>query len=255
MTADDAEHAADLVAESDHLVAFTGAGVSTESGIPDFRSPGGVWDRYDPDDFTIGALTRDPVSYWETRLEMRRERDFDWDEIEPNPAHEAIARLEREGPLSAVITQNVDGLHQEAGNADESVLQLHGTRERAKCLDCGGRYSLEPLESQLEAESLPPRCEGCGGLLKYATVSFGEMLPQDVLERAREEAAGCDCFVVVGSSVTVEPAASMPRIAARNGASLVVVNLEETPVDDLADAVVRGKAGETLPSIVERAIA
>lgn len=254
MTDAELERAADLIAASDHLVAFTGAGVSTESGIPDFRSPGGIWDRYDPDDFTIQALRRDPVSYWETRLEMRERGVFDWEEYDPNPAHEAIARLEDDGPLSSVITQNVDGLHQAAGNDPESVLELHGTFDRAKCADCDRRFPTETLESKLDAASLPPRCEACGGLLKYATVSFGETLPRDVLMRARRESRECDCFLVVGSSVTVEPAASLPRLAARDGASLLVVNLEPTPIDDLADAVVHGEAGDALPRIVDRAV-
>lgn len=254
MTGGDIEAAADLVAASDRLVVFTGAGVSTESGIPDFRSPGGIWDRFDPSDFTIQKLRRDPVAYWEARLEMERDRDFDWADVEPNPAHEAIARLEYEGPLSSVITQNVDGLHQAAGNSPENVLELHGTRDEAKCLGCDARFPVERLEEKFGGESLPPRCDTCNGLLKYATVSFGEMLPPDVLSRARSESQICDCFLVVGSSVTVEPAASLPRIAARNGAALVVVNLDSTGIDRAAEVVITGKAGETLPALVDRAL-
>lgn len=248
----DVERAADLLAESEHLVGFTGAGVSTESGIPDFRSPGGLWDRYDPADFTIQALHRDPVAYWEKRLEMRAERAFDWSAIEPNPAHHALATLEREGPLETLITQNVDGLHQAAGSGN--VLELHGTRTEAKCLDCGRRVPLETLERKLDEEALPPRCEECDGLLKRATVSFGEALPRQVLQSARQAATDCDCFLVVGSSLTVEPAASLPRLALQHGADLVVVNLEETGMDASADVAIHGKAGETLPPIVERAL-
>lgn len=248
------ERAADLVADSDHLVAFTGAGVSTESGIPDFRSPGGLWDTYDPRDFTIQALRSDPVAYWERRLEMRAERDFSWSDVEPNPAHEALARLAAEGPLSTLITQNVDGLHQAAGSDPDDVLELHGTRTAAKCLGCGRRLALSVLEEKLENEALPPECDDCGGLLKRATVSFGEQLPRDVLQRAQREARECDTFLVAGSSLTVEPAASMPRIARQHGAALVVVNLDATPMDDEADAVAYGKAGEALPRIVERAL-
>ena len=246
--------AADLVAESDHLVAFTGAGVSTESGIPDFRSPGGLWERYDPSDFTIQALHSDPVAYWERRLEMREGRDFSWEDVEPNSAHEAIARLEAEGPLSTVITQNVDGLHQDAGSSPDSVLELHGTRKHAKCIGCRQRLDLSILEGKLEEEDLPPRCDDCGGLLKRATVSFGESLPSAVLQRAKREAQACDCFVVVGSSLTVEPAASLPRVAHRNGASVVIVNLDATPMDDDADVVAYGRAGDALPRIVDGAL-
>ena len=248
------ERAAGLVADSDHLVAFTGAGVSTESGIPDFRSPGGLWDTYDPRDFTIQALREDPVAYWERRLEMRAEREFSWSDVEPNPAHEAIARLEAEGPLSTVITQNVDGLHQAAGSDPDDVLELHGTRTAAKCLGCGQRLALDLLAGKLDDEPLPPECDDCGGLLKRATVSFGEQLPQDVLRRAKREARACDCFLVVGSSLTVEPAASLPRLARQHGAALVVVNLDATPMDDDADVVAYGKAGEALPRIAERAL-
>lgn len=255
MTFDGIDEAARRVAASEQLVVFTGAGVSTESGIPDFRSPGGIWDRFDPNDFTIQKLKREPVAYWEARLEMERESDFDWGTVDPNPAHEAIARLEHDGPLSSVITQNVDGLHQAAGNSPETVLELHGRRDRAKCIGCDVRLPLSVLEEKLDEEPLPPRCDECDGLLKYATVSFGEMLPPDVLSRARRESQTCDCFMVVGSSVTVEPAASLPRIAARNGATLLVVNLDSTGVDGSADVVVSGKAGETLPVIVDRALA
>lgn len=248
------ESAAKHVRRSDRLVAFTGAGASTESGIPDFRSPGGLWDRYDPSDFTIQALRRDPVAYWERRLEVADGQEFDWDAMEPNPAHEALADLERSGPLSAVITQNVDGLHQAVGNDPGSVLELHGTRDGARCLGCGERRPLDELERQLEGRSLPPRCGDCDGLLKRATVAFGEQLPRDVLESAKAEARAADCLLVVGSSLTVEPAASLPRIAARNGADLVIVNIGETPMDDAAAVVVRGEAGRVLPRIVERSI-
>ena len=248
------DRAADLLAVSEHLVAFTGAGVSTESGIPDFRSPGGLWDSYDPRDFTIQALRSDPVAYWERRLEMRAERDFSWTDVEPNPAHSAIARLGSDGPLSAVITQNVDGLHQAAGSDPASVLELHGTRTAAKCLGCDQRLDLSMLDGKLDEEELPPRCDDCGGLLKRATISFGERLPREVLRRAKREARECDTFLVAGSSLTVEPAASLPRIALENGAALVVVNLDATPMDDAADAVVYGRAGEALPRIVDRAL-
>ncbi len=249
MSSDTIEAAVDLVRGSDDVVGFTGAGASTESGIPDFRSPGGLWDRYDPSDFTIQALRRDPVAYWEKRLEMRENQEFDWNAVEPNPSHEALAALEAAGVLSTLITQNVDGLHQAAGS--ENVLELHGSRRAAKCLHCERRLPLETLDRKLTEEPLPPRCDDCDGLLKRATVSFGEALPRDVLMAAKRAATECDCFLTVGSSLTVEPAASMPRIASRNGASLVVVNLEPTGIDDRADVVIHAKAGETLSELAD----
>lgn len=245
--------AASLRAAAD-VVAFTGAGISTESGVPDFRSPGGVWDRFDPRDFTIDALREDPVGYWERRLEARDALDLDWDAVEPNPAHEAIATLERAGGLSAVVTQNVDGLHGAAGTDPDRVHELHGTRTAAKCLGCGQRLPLETLESKLDGEALPPTCDDCDGLLKRATVSFGERLPPDVLSAAEAAVRRCDCLLVVGSSLTVEPAASLPRLALRNGADLVIVNLEETGLEDRAVAVIHDKAGEVLPEVVDRAL-
>ncbi len=249
------ELAAAILADSEHVVAFTGAGVSTESGIPDFRSEGGIWDHYDPSDFTIDAFRRDPTGYWERNLERREEMEFDWDTVEPNPAHEAIARLEQRGPLSSVITQNVDGLHQAAGNDDANVLELHGTRHEAKCLDCDQRFPVDELERKLDAEPLPPRCATCEGLVKRATVSFGEALPRDTLQRAQAEALASDCFLVVGSSLTVEPAASLPRTASENGAMLIIVNLDSTPMDAEADAVIQAKAGEALPRLIDRSVA
>lgn len=242
-----------VLRDAGDAVAFTGAGVSTESGIPDFRSPGGLWDRFDPSDFSLQALERDPESYWERRREMAAARDFSWDAVEPNPAHDAIARLYREGPLSCVITQNVDGLHQAAGVGDADVLELHGTRAAAKCLGCGDRLPLEVLERKLDAVAVP-RCDDCGGLLKHATVSFGERLPASVLDRARGACRDTDAVLVVGSSLSVEPAASLPRVAARNGAGFVVVNLDATPLDDRADAVLNAAAGEVLPGLVDRVL-
>lgn len=249
------DRAVECVRNADDVVVFTGAGVSTESGVPDFRSPGGIWDRYDPSDFTIQALRRDPVPYWERRLERRAESDVDWDAIEPNPAHDAIARLETEGPLSWVITQNVDGLHQAAGNDPDRVLELHGTRKRAKCLNCTERFSLDVLERKLDEEPLPPRCDHCDGLLKRATVSFGERLPEAVMRQARTAATESDCMLAVGSSLTVEPAASLPRTAIGSGGDLVIVNLEPTGLEGREETTfLQGKAGTVLPTIVERAL-
>ncbi len=251
MSTSEIEESIELLRESDRLVVFTGAGVSTESGIPDFRSPGGIWDQYDPMDFTIQAFRQDPVAYWERRLEMRENQEFDWVDIEPNAAHKAIANLERTEKFQWVITQNVDGLHQEAGSDPERVLELHGTRREAKCLGCDRRLDISVLEEKLDQEPLPPRCDECDGLLKRATVSFGESLPPVVLSQAREAAEASDCFLVVGSSLSVEPASSLPRIAARNGAEVLIVNLTETPLDHLASVVMSEKAGTVIPKLVD----
>lgn len=251
MSASDINEANSILQGSDNLVVFTGAGVSTESGIPDFRSPGGIWDQYDPMDFTIQAFRQDPVGYWERRLEMRAEQDYDWADIQPNAAHQAIADLDGTEKFQWLITQNVDGLHQEAGSDPDRVLELHGTRRQAKCLGCDRRFDISVLEEKLEQESLPPRCDDCDGLLKRATVSFGESLPAVVLSQAREAAQSSDCFLVVGSSLSVEPAASLPRVAARNDADLLIVNLTETPLDHLASVVLSEKAGTVVPQLVE----
>jgi NAD-dependent deacetylase len=181
---------------------------------------------------------------------MRADQDFEWADIEPNAAHRAIADLEKSEKFQWLITQNVDGLHQEAGSTPERVLELHGTRREAKCMECDRRVSLSILEAKLEEEPLPPRCEECEGLLKRATVSFGESLPTAVLSQAREAAQTSDCFLVVGSSLSVEPAASLPRVAAENGAELLIVNLTETPLDRLASVVMDGQAGTIVPKLV-----
>lgn len=248
-------NAIDTLQDADDVVVFTGAGVSTESGIPDFRSPGGVWDKYDPSDFTIQALRRDPVSYWERRLERRNESTIDWDSVTPNPAHESIAALEEQGMLSYVITQNVDGLHQKAGNDPDRVLELHGTRHQSKCLECQQRFSLDILETKLTDKSLPPQCDQCGGLLKRATVSFGEQLPADVLREARMAAESCDVMLAVGSSLTVQPAASLPRTTLQSGGVVIIVNLEPTGLERQDRTIfLKGKAGEVVPAIVDDAL-
>lgn len=230
---------------SDRLVAFTGAGISTESGIPDFRGPHGVWNEFDPGDLSITALRTTPEEYWARRREF--EARIEWDAVDPNPAHYALAELEAAGLLQAVITQNVDGLHQAAGT--DTVLELHGTRQAAECLGCGQRVATDVLDTQLANEAIPPRCPECAGLLKYATVAFGQTLPADTLEQARREIAAADTILVVGSSLTVEPAASLPQTGVKTGSELVIINLESTPLDSLATAVLRAEAGDILPRL------
>jgi NAD-dependent deacetylase len=238
--------AAGAIRDADSVVAMTGAGVSTPSGIPDFRSEGGVWDRYDPMDFHVSRFEADPAGFWRDRVGMVEE--VFGDGVEPNPAHEVLADLEREGHLDAVITQNVDGLHQDAGS--EEVVEVHGNGERVVCTDCRTRREGDPhFESVRNGGPVPPTCPDCGGTLKPDTVLFGEQLPEYALYRSQALAEGADTFLVVGSSLTVEPAASFPRTAAETGATLVVVNLDPTTVSDRAEYDFRADVVDALPRL------
>lgn len=240
------EAAAEALATADHAVALTGAGVSTASGIPDFRSEGGIWDEYDPADFRYSRFQADPEGFWRERVDMH-EMVYG-DDPEPNPAHDALAAMERTGVLDAVVTQNVDGLHAAAGSG--AVVELHGNAKRVACEDCGARLAAPAVRERVDAGEVPPRCE-CGGVLKPDVVLFGESLPPAPLQEARTHASRADAFLAVGSSLTVEPAASLPRVAVRNGATLVVVNLEETPVSGLSDHEFRADVTDVLPALAE----
>jgi NAD-dependent deacetylase len=229
-------------------VAFTGAGVSTESGIPDFRSPGGVWAQNKP------VLYQEYLASAAARYESWRQRSITHAEFRaarPNDGHKVLAQWEREGRIRGVITQNIDGLHQIAGS--RRVLELHGTARETACLDCGARFDADPMVRRFLEEDQVPPCPSCGGMLKHATVSFGQPLPRDVLEEAVALAESADVFLAIGSSLVVEPAASLPRIAHRCGARLVILNRDETPLDPLADVVVRHSIGRTLNLIHEAA--
>lgn len=236
--------AAEILTASRAAVAFTGAGVSAESGIPTYRGQGGLWHRYDP--YQVASIERfrdDPTPYWRVALErgpeMRR--------AEPNPAHRAIAALQGVGSVVAVVTQNTDGLHQRAGS--RQVLELHGNAGWVRCLDCGALEPRPQVQARL-ARELPPRCLLCRrDRLKPTVVFFGEPLPQDVLRRSFELAEDCDAMLCVGSSLVVHPAADIPWRALRHGAPVIVCNDEPTPVDRHADAVLRGRAGELLPEL------
>ena len=233
------------IAEADHVAALTGAGVSTASGIPSFRGEDGIWKtEFDPADFHYSRFQADPGGFWEERLELS-ERMFP-DDVAPNAAHEALAELEEAGQLDALITQNTDGLHQTAGS--ESVIELHGNSRRVACQDCGTRLDADPVEQRAREGELPPECS-CGGVFKPDTVLFGEQLPTGALQQARRHAREADVFLAVGSSLKVEPAASLPRVAAREGARLALVNLEETPVTGQADDDIRADVTEALPEV------
>ena len=244
---DDIQRLHDMIASAKRIVAFTGAGISTESGIPDFRSPGGIWTKYQPiyfDDF---------ISSEEMRREAWR-RKFATDETvlkaEPNAGHRALAKLVEQGRMSAVITQNVDGLHQRSGVPDSKVIELHGNTTYASCLDCGQRHELEPIKRAFLDKGELPICRKCEGVVKTATISFGQAMPEIAMARAQNEATSCDLFIVLGSSLVVYPAAGFPQIARRNGARLAIVNREPTDQDDDADLVIHAEIGPTMSRVV-----
>ena len=244
------ETVADLILSSSKIVVFTGAGISTESGISDFRSPGGIWSKYDPNEFTYQRFLASEEArekYWQFSVSF-------WPQLsraEPNPGHYAIAQLYSMGKLDCVITQNIDGLHQKAGLPDEAVIELHGTAWWVLCLDCGSRYPREAIQRRVEGGDKVPRCS-CGGIMKPATISFGQAMPVRETAEAEARAAACNLFIVAGSSLVVYPAAQMPLIAKSNGARLVIINLAATPHDPQADAIIRSKTGEALSAIAER---
>jgi NAD-dependent deacetylase len=246
------DRAAGLLARAGRIVVFTGAGVSTDSGIPDFRSPGGIWTRYDPRQLGFRRYLSDPDT---RRLAWRLRRELHHLEARPNPAHLACVRLAAAGRLAGVITQNVDGLHGDAGLPPELVCEVHGTGREVVCLACGDRGPMGEAVARVEAGEEDPACLGCGGILKAATVSFGQNIPAEVWARAEALTAACDAFVAVGSSLVVQPAAGLPRLAHRLGVPLVIVNREPTPLDQLADAVLHGEAGTLLPALADAALA
>jgi NAD-dependent deacetylase len=243
------DRAGELLADSRRVVALTGAGVSTESGISDFRSPGGIWERYDPDDFTIQKFLEQPETrrkHWQ----MIAEGGF-MASAKPNPAHLALAELEKMGLLDCVVTQNVDALHQKAGNAADRVFELHGTINWAVCMACGTRYPLAEITGKLTRQGDAPPCARCQGLIKPDIVFFGEALPQTAFNTAVKRAQQADLCLVIGSTLVVYPAAYVPQYALEAGAKLIIINLSDTPLDRQADVLIRGKAGEVLPKVIE----
>jgi NAD-dependent deacetylase len=244
------EELAALIAESERAVVFTGAGMSTESGIPDFRSPGGVWTKMKPIYFQEFVASE----------AMRREawnRTFSnaagWTGAKPNGGHYAVARLVAQGQVSAVITQNIDNLHQDSGISPERVIELHGNASYATCLECGLRHELDVLKQSFLGRDEIPSCRDCGGLVKTATISFGQPMPPEPMARAEEETLACDLFIVLGSSLVVFPAAGFPVLAKRNGARLVIVNRERTEMDEIADLVIHDSIGAVLADVVRTA--
>ncbi len=242
--------AARLIHEAQRIVVFTGAGISTESGIPDFRSPGGIWSQYNQDDLTYQKF-RSHEKYRKLYWQYDRARYPAMKSARPNAAHRAVVELERSGRLVALITQNIDGLHQDAGSSPSKIYELHGTVREVGCLDCQTRWVREEITDMMDREGIEvPYCPHCGGPLKCATIAFGQSLPVDVLEASYGHARNCDLFLTVGSSLVVQPAALLPYEAKRAGARLVLVNLSTTPYDQIMDIVVRGKAGELMAGIM-----
>lgn len=244
----DIQQLAGLIRSARRTVAFTGAGMSTESGIPDFRSTGGIWTKMMPVEFQ--DYVRDPAARrisWQRRFEMEET----WNAVQPNDGHRAVAELIAQGRVSHVITQNIDALHQASGVPDGQVIELHGNTRYAKCLDCGTRVEISDIRAHFEAHDDAPDCLQCGGIVKTATISFGQPMPQDEMARAEAASLACDLMLVMGSSLAVYPAAGFPLMAKRNGARLAILNRDETPQDRFADLVVNAGIGPTMGAVID----
>ena len=229
-----------LLDQSARIIAFTGAGISTECGVPDFRSPNSPWLTNKPIPFADYLASEDArIDAWQRKFKM----DAMYAGAKPGRTHRALADLVYAGIVEAIITQNIDNLHQESGIAPERIIELHGNGSYAHCLGCNRRHELPAIREAFQASGRPPECEACGGIVKAATISFGQTLPPDSLKRAREAAESCDLFIVLGSSLVVKPAATLPLVACQNGARLVIVNREATPLDAYADLVIHADVG------------
>jgi NAD-dependent deacetylase len=241
---------AEMVRASSRVLVFTGAGLSTESGIADFRSPGGIWSKYDPSEFYFDRFVSDKKArekYWAMSTEYYEViRD-----ARPNEAHLAVKTLEDAGKLLAVVTQNIDGLHHKAGNAPDKIIEVHGTVFSVSCLSCGKRYGRDEIQERVKAGEKAPECSGCAGILKTDTISFGQAMPQDKMAMAYQHARSCDLCLALGSSLVVYPAASIPAVAAENGARLIIVNREPTPMDTMATLVINDSLSKVLPPMVK----
>ena len=241
-----------LIAEAARVVGFTGAGISTECGVPDFRSPGSPWRRHPPlphAEFMASEAARREA--WRRKFAM----DDVYAGAKPGRGHHALADLVRSGRLTGIITQNIEGLHQASGVPADRIVELHGNGTYAVCLDCGLPYALAPLRERFEAEGTAPICASCGGIVKSATIAFGQSMPEPAMRRARALAEGCDLFLAIGSSLVVQPAASFPLLAKRAGARLAILNRDPTPLDAVADLVVRADIGAVLARVIARVLA
>ena len=240
------EQAKKLVAAAKKISALTGAGISVDSGIPDFRSEGGIWERFDPHEYgTYDSFLNDPSKFWT----MGRELAKVMLKAEPNPAHMALAELEQSGKLLGVITQNIDNLHQVAGNTN--VIELHGSYLRAYCMECKTEFVGEEVHQRVADGEIPPLCEICGGVLKSEAVLFGEPMPEDPMENAVNICKDTDLMLVIGTSLSVYPAAFLPQLAKNSGAKVILINLEGTNRDDVADVILMGKASDMVPRLFD----
>ncbi|HIG43475.1 MAG: Sir2 family NAD-dependent protein deacetylase [bacterium] len=236
-----------LIRGASNIVIFTGAGISTESGIPDFRGPHGIWKSQTPIDFSDFVASEDVRrESWRRKFAGRG-----MDGAEPNSGHLAVAKLVRLGKVSHIITQNVDGLHQKSGVPDAQVIQLHGNANYATCLQCGKHYELADIRRIFSDNETIPYCTDCSGIIKTATISFGQAMPVAEMERAQQATLDCDLFIAIGSSLVVYPAAGFPRLAKQQGAGLVIVNNEVTDLDPVCDLVLHYPIGSTLSAAVD----
>ena len=236
-----------MIANAESILAFTGAGISTESGIPDYRSPGGIWTKYKPIEFG------DFLASAEARREAWRRKFATHETLQkatPNAGHRALARLVEQGKMTAIVTQNIDGLHQASGVPDDKVIELHGNTTYAACLDCRRRYELNWVREIFVVDERLPLCMACGGIIKTATISFGQSMPEAEMARAREATLAADLFIVLGSSLVVYPASGFPILAKRNGSRLVIVNREPTDQDEMADLVINAEICSTMSRAV-----
>ncbi len=241
----------ELIRESEKILVFTGAGLSTESGIPDFRSPGGVWTKYDPSDFYFQNFISDEkarVKYWEMSSEFYQGMK----DAVPNRAHLAIAELEGTGKLLAIVTQNVDRLHHKAGNSPDKIIEIHGTTFSVSCLSCKKGYDRDEIEQRLRSGIKVPYCDDCSGILKPDTISFGQAMPEEKMAQSLSHARDCDLCIVLGSSLVVYPAASVPIQAVETGAKLMIVNRDETPLDPHAALTIHDSVSKILGQIMEK---
>jgi len=240
---------ADLINKAEKILVFSGAGLSTESGIPDFRSPGGLWSKYDPSDFYFDKIISDEkarVKYWQMSTETYQ---IIKDAV-PNRAHLAIKTLEDMEKLIAIVTQNIDRLHHKAGNSPDKIIEIHGTVSSVSCLDCGKTYDRDDVEERLRSGVKVPYCDDCSGILKPDTISFGQAMPTEKMALAFTYAQECNLCIVLGSSLVVYPAASVPAHAVERGAALMIINRDETPLDSQADVVIHESVSSALGQMV-----
>ncbi len=239
-----------MIKDAEKILIFSGAGLSTESGIPDFRSPGGLWSKYDPTDFYFDRIVSDEkarIKYWQMSTESYQTMK----KAVPNRAHLAIKALEKRGKLIAIVTQNIDSLHHRAGNSPDKIIEIHGTAFSVSCLKCGKKYDRDEIEQRIQSGVRVPYCDQCSGILKPETISFGQAMPQDKMERAIAYAEECELCIVLGSSLVVYPAASVPAHAVETGAKLMIINRDVTPLDHRADLVIHESVSETLGQMLE----